>query len=79
MIDLPGETVPSSAEGAPEINQEAIMEQHCTCMNCGRFWVVAKEVGDYYDLSCCGWTRVRERVGQLLFSDHRGAWIRRTA
>lgn len=55
-----------------------LMEQHCWCRDCGRRWVVNKTPAYRLDLTCCGWTSVREVPGQLLLSDEGGAWLRRT-
>lgn len=62
------------------IKQEAIMERHWTCNICGDSGVFDSETPDPRESLggyCCGSTRIREVPGQLLFSDHHGAWVRR--
>lgn len=61
------------------MNQELIMERHWSCNVCGTSGVETSEFQQMYERLgyCCGSTRVREVPGQLLFSDERGAWVRR--
>lgn len=56
---------------------EALVERHWSCNICGEIGVEKGETGHLYASYCCGSTRIREVLGQLLFSDEGGAWVRR--
>jgi hypothetical protein len=62
-----------------KVKQEMILERHWTCNICGDSGVETAEKQSAFEAHghCCGSTRIREVPGQLLLSDHRGAWIRR--
>lgn len=58
---------------------ECVVEQHCRCNVCGREWIVAKALVFQFEVMCCWSTNIREVLGQMLFTDAGGAWVRQKA